>query len=168
MRCIHRVRIKNRSITLHVVQIISYFQGRHVHTADCLWENTFSSSTLGWDWDCDSTFQKQLPAVQTILTDGVDKLGSFMVVGEGFFFQRQATKWDTKQNFPANIFLCEKSNIAAATTLDIIPTRAQKVSAALRIQQFIQFPCVVCTCALKHNSGVNLPNGSLSTIDCTT
>lgn len=63
-------------------------------------ENHIQFLYIGVRLWADIKFQNQFPAVQTILTDGVDKLGDLGSGGEGALCeqhsQQQATKWDTR------------------------------------------------------------------------
>lgn len=59
-----------------------------------------------------------------------------------------------------------KQKKAAATPWALLPmTVVQKDASDITAFWFHQFIKYTCTCALKYNSGINFPPGSLSTID---
>lgn len=166
MQYIHG-RTEHRSNKLHIVQIHGNIQGRRVHMIDCLWKShsvllhwgetelTSLDHSHWWNWKA-----RQLGGRG----------------GERFLeqhSQQQATKIVIPSKFCRQAMSSsgEKSNKAAATPWALLAlTLAQRGAygiSAFWFHQFITFTCVVCTCALKHNSGISFPQGSLYTIDCT-
>lgn len=115
--------------------------------------------------ETDNKLQKQLPAFQTIPTDGSDTLGNS---GVGLPINRpQSETHDNKPNL-------------AGKQLLLVGEKAKQLSQLLELCYPSQVPkrgpghyslsvltCVVCTCALKHIYGIHFPYGSLSIIDCT-